>query len=54
MQGLRKLSFDRLIWWGLVTAILFAPLAVGTLHTSTRAILFLTTGSLGLFLAGAF
>ena len=54
MQGFRKLSFDRLIWWGLVTAILFAPLAVGTLHTSTRAILFLTTGSLGLFLAGSF
>jgi len=54
MQGFRKLSFDRLIWWGLVTAILFAPLALGTLHTSTRAILFLTTGSLGLFLAGTF
>ena len=54
MQGFRKLSFDRLIWWGLVTAILFAPLAVGTMHSSTRAILFLTTGSLGLFLAGAF
>ncbi len=54
MQGFRKLSFDRLIWWGIVTAILFAPLAVGTLHTSTRAILFLTTGSLGLFLAAAF
>ncbi len=54
MQGFRKLSFDRLIWWGLVTAILFAPLAVGTLHTSSRAVLFLTTGSLGLFLAGAF
>ena len=54
MQGFRKLSFDRLIWWGIVTAILFAPMAVGTLHTSTRAVLFLTTGSLGLFLAGAF
>lgn len=54
MQGFRKLSFDRLIWWGLITAILFAPLAVGTLHTSSRAILFLTTGSLGLFLAGSF
>ncbi|MFH1532257.1 MAG: tetratricopeptide repeat protein [Pseudomonadota bacterium] len=54
MQGFRKLSFDRLIWWGLVAAILFAPLAVGTLHTPTRAILFLITGSLGLFLAGSF
>lgn len=54
MQGFRRLSFDRLIWWGLLVVVLFAPLAVGTLHTSTRAVLFLLTGSLGLFLAGTF
>jgi tetratricopeptide (TPR) repeat protein len=54
MNGSTKLNFDRLTWWGIIAILLFVPLALGTVHHTSRAIFFLLTGATALFMAGAF
>jgi tetratricopeptide (TPR) repeat protein len=54
MNGSTKLNFDQLTWWGIIAILIFVPLALGTVHHSSRAIFFLLTGATSLFMAGAF